>query len=187
MDVSFPGGGLSLVLRLWPLCSTTKASPSAWLGTYLLAELGEGWVFSHEALRRWLRRAGELLPGRRRRRRVIALEETVVKVVGAEDWLWREVDLGNGGVLASRLSRYRGGVDTCLFLDRVLDCCNKPLAYTDRGPWYAWSLDLYVLRDRVEAFGRRNRVEVWFSRLKARTRRFYNNLPYRSSVESAQS
>jgi len=46
---------------------------------------------------------GMLLP-KRRRRRTIALDETVVKVVGARNWLWNAVDLGDGEVLASRPS-----------------------------------------------------------------------------------
>jgi len=67
----------------------------------LLAWLGDGWVFSHEALRRWFRRAGELMPVRRRRRRAIALDKTMVKVVGAVSWLWSAAEPGNGetGVL----------------------------------------------------------------------------------------
>jgi len=65
-------------------------------------------------------------------------------------------------------------------------CLNRPLAYTDRGPWYPWALKLYGLRHGVEAFGRRNRVEAWFRALKARTRRFSNNFPHRSSLESEE-
>jgi len=60
------------------------------------------------------------------------------------------------------------------------------LAYTDGDPWYKWALELYGLRHRVEAFGRRNPVETWFARLKARTRRFYNNFPHRSSFKSTE-
>jgi len=58
---------------------------------------------------------GMLLSSGRRRRRAIALDETVVKVVGARNWLWNTIDLGNGEIVASYLSRHRSGVDTCLF------------------------------------------------------------------------
>jgi len=35
-------------------------------------------------------------------------------------------------------------------------------------------------------FGLRNRIEQWFSQLKARTKRFYNNFPHGSSLRSVQ-
>jgi len=47
------------------------------------------------------------------------------------------------------------------------------------------ALELYGLRHRVEAFGRRNRVGGWFARLKARTKRFHNNFP-QSSFKSME-
>jgi len=138
IEVSFPGGGLSLGLRLWVLGSTMRGSPYVGLGLCSQSLGMRGCSFSHEALRRCFRRARGLLPRpRRRRRRAIVLDETVVKVVGAEYWLWNAVDPWNGGIVASYVSRHRSIVDTCLFLDRVLEVCsNKHLAYTYRGPWY---------------------------------------------------
>jgi len=59
------------------------------------------------------------------------------------------------------------------------------LAVTDKGPWYPWALNLYGLGHRVETFGRRNTVERLFGRVKARTKRFYNNFPFHSTLESA--
>jgi len=35
-------------------------------------------------------------------------------------------------------------------------------------------------------FGLRNSIEQWFSHLKAGTKRFYNNFPHGSSLESVQ-
>jgi len=35
-------------------------------------------------------------------------------------------------------------------------------------------------------FGLRNSIKQWFSRLKARTKRFYNNFPNGSSLKSVQ-
>jgi len=84
-------------------------------------------------LRRWRLRAMGLMPGRRRLRRAIALDEAVVEVIRAGDALERDRPRKRGD--ASYLSRHRSGVDTCLFLDRFLErCLDKPLAYTDRGP-----------------------------------------------------
>jgi len=47
-----------------------------------------------------------------------------------------------------------------------------------------WPLDLYGLRHEREAFRMRNAVERWFSRLKAKARCFYNNLPFHITLES---
>ena len=40
---------------------------------------------------------------------------------------------------------------------------------------------------RHETFGMRNRIERWFGILKAKLKRFYNNFPYRSSLDSISS
>jgi len=59
------------------------------------------------------------------------------------------------------------------------------LVYTDNGPWYPWALELYGLRHRRGASGRRNTVERLFSVVKAGTKIFYNNFPFHSTLESA--
>jgi len=42
------------------------------------------------------------------------------------------------------------------------------------------------LKFRYMTFGLRNSIEQWFSQLKARTNRFYNNFPRGSSLKGAQ-
>jgi len=53
-----------------------------------------------------------LLPRGRSRRRAIALDETVVKVVGAENWLWSALDAYGEEPLAAYLSPQRSFVHT---------------------------------------------------------------------------
>lgn len=62
---------------------------------------------------------------------------------------------------------------------------NRPLILVDKGPWYPYALEAQGFPYRHGIFGRRNAVEALFSILKHRTKRFYDNYPYRSSLESA--
>jgi len=72
-------------------------------------------------------------------------------------------------------------------LKEVLKHCeNKPDVVVDKGFWYKWALKRLGLKYRHETFGDRNVVEGFFSRLKERTKRFWNRF-LNSSFESAQS
>ena len=74
-----------------------------------------------------------------------------------------------------------------LFVREVLKPCrNKPLILVDRGPWYRWAFIQLGLKSRHMTFRLRNRIEQWFSHLKARTKRFYNDFPHGSSLKSVQ-
>jgi len=61
-------------------------------------------------LRPWYLRAGMLLRRGRRRRRSIALDETVVKVVGVKSFVWSAVDACSEEPLATYLSTQRSFV-----------------------------------------------------------------------------
>jgi transposase-like protein len=81
----------------------------------------------------------------------------------------------------------RSNLTAEFFLRRVSErCLNKPLILVDRGPWYPYALEAQGFPYRHEAFGRRNVIEQWFSLLKARTKRFYNNYPNNSTIQSTQ-
>ena len=136
---------------------------------------------SHEAIRQWVLRLEGLAVGvRRRRRRAVAVDETVLKLGGAWLYVWAAVDAFSREVLAIRASFQRMDLDAEAFLRIVLKTCeDKPLILVDKGPWYPNALRRLRLRWRHEAFGLRNRVERWFRTLKARTRRFSNNFPVR--------
>jgi len=91
-------------------------------------------------------------------------------------------------LVAYRVSWFRSSLDALIFLGEALKACvNKPLVLVDKGPWYPWALAQLGLRFRHVTFGARNRIERWFGLLKARTKRFYNNFPHNSSLESVRS
>jgi len=143
---------------------------------------------SHEAVRLWRRRVREATPEPKlRRRRLVAIDETKLKLKGEQFYLWAAVDVDTHEVLGFKASWQRSSLDAILFMRQVLKLCsNKPLILVDKGPWYPWAFIQLGLRFRHMTFGLRNRIEQWFSHLKARTKRFYNNFPHGSSLKSVQ-
>jgi transposase-like protein len=75
-------------------------------------------------------------------RRLVAVDETVLKVNGQTCYLWAAIDVDTNEVLAVYASRGRGIPCAVKFLRKILDPCEcKPLIVVDRGPWYRWALD----------------------------------------------
>jgi transposase-like protein len=105
-------------------------------------------------------------------RRLVAVDETVLKVNGQICYLWAAIDVDTDEVLAIYASRGRGIPSAIKFLRKVLDSCvGKPVIVVDRGPWYRWALDRLGITYFHEAFGERNRIERWFREVKDRTKR----------------
>jgi len=143
-------------------------------------------VFSHEAVRLWFHRLKEAFPEpKRRRRRVVAVDETKLKLKGEQLYVWAAIDVKTREVLACRVSWTRSIMQAEVFLRKALEACtNKPLILVDKGPWYPEALRSLGLKWMHATFGLRNRIERWFGLLKARTKRFYNNFPHKSTIQS---
>ena len=132
---------------------------------------------SRESVRMWVHRFSSLFRPFRRVRRLVAVDETVLKVNGQACYLWAAIDVDTSEVLAVYASRGRGIPSAIKFLRKVLDSCvGKPVIVVDRGPWYRWALERLGITYFHETFGNRNRIERWFRELKNRTKRFYNNI-----------
>jgi transposase-like protein len=132
---------------------------------------------SRESVRIWAHRSSSLFKPSKRARRLVAVDETVLKVKGQICYLWAAVDVDTNEVLAVYASRGRGIPSAIKFLRKVLDSCvGKPVIVVDRGPWYRWALDRLGITYFHETFGNRNRIERWFREMKERTKRFYNNV-----------
>ena len=142
--------------------------------------------FAHESVRLWFRRLKGAFPKPyQKRRRVVAVDETKLKLSGEQLYVWAAVDVKTKEVLACRLSWVRNIMVAEAFLRKVLEACvNKPLILVDKGPWYPEALRSLGLKWRHVTFGMRNRIERWFGVLKARTKRFYNNFPNNSTIQS---
>jgi putative transposase len=132
---------------------------------------------SRESVRIWVHRFSSLFRPSRRVRRLVAVDETVLKVNGQTCYLWTAIDVDTKEVSAVYASRGRGIPSAIKFLRKVLDSCEgKPVIVVDRGPWYRWALDRLGITYIHETFGKRNRIERWFREMKNRTKRFYNNV-----------
>jgi len=144
--------------------------------------------FTHESARKWFRRLKDAFPRPKRlRRRVVAVDETKLKLCGEQFFVWAAVDVKTKEVLACRVSWVRNMLHAEAFLRKVLETCsNKPLILVDKGPWYPEALISLGLKWRHVTFGMRNRMERWFGILKARTKRFSNNFSNNSTLKSAK-
>jgi transposase-like protein len=120
---------------------------------------------SRESVRIMVHRFSLLFKPSKRARRLVAVDETVLKINGLICYLWAAIDVDTNEILAVYASRGRGIPNAIKFLKMVLRSCDgKPIVVVDRGPWYRWS------------FGNRNKIERWFRELKNRTKRFHNNV-----------
>jgi putative transposase len=130
---------------------------------------------SRESVRIWVHRFSSIFRPPRRVRRLVAVDEAVLKVSGQTCYLWAAIDVDTDEVLAVYASR---GIPSAIkFLRRVLDSCEgKPVIVVDRGPWYRWALDRLGITYIHETLGKRNRIERWFREMKDRTKRFHNNI-----------
>jgi len=132
---------------------------------------------SRESVRIWAHRPSSLFKPSKRARRLVTVDETVLKVNGLICYLWAAIDVDTGEILALYASRGRGLPNAIKFLKMVLRSCDgKPIVVVDRGPWYRWALERLGMTYFHETFGNRNKIERWFRELKDRTKRFYNNV-----------
>ena len=114
-------------------------------------------------------------------KRVVAVDEIVLKTNGRICYLWAAIDVDTGEISALHASRGRGLPNAIKFLNKFLkmvlrSCDGKPIVVVDRGPWYRWALERLGMTYFHETFGNRNRIERWFRELKNRTKRFHNNV-----------
>jgi transposase-like protein len=132
---------------------------------------------SRESVRIWVHSFSSLFKPSKRVRRLVAVDETVLKINGLICYLWAAIDVDTNEILALYASRGRGIPNAIKFLKMVLRSCDgKPVIVVDRGPWYRWSLERLGMTYFHETFGNRNKIERWFRELKNRTKRFYNNV-----------
>ena len=144
---------------------------------------------SHESVRIYYHRLKKVLKQpRKKQRRLIAIDETKLKLENSQIFVWTAIDVDTDECLAIWASEGRSSFHAYVFLREVLKYCeNKPEVVVDKGFWYKWALQRLGLKYEHETFGRRNSVERFFFRLKERTKRFWNRFPFRSSFDSVQS
>jgi putative transposase len=116
---------------------------------------------SRESVRIWAHRSSSLFRPSKRVRRLVAVDETVLKIKGRICYLWAAIDVDTGEILALHASRGRGLPNAIKFLKMVLRSCDgKPIVVVDRGPWYRWALERLGMTYFHETFGNRNREVI---------------------------
>jgi len=125
---------------------------------------------------------------KKKKRRLIAIDETKIKLENKQIFVWSAIDVDTMECLAIWASEGRSSFHAYVFLREMLKYCgNKPEIVVDRGFWYKWALNRLGLSYEHETFGRRNAVEGFFSRFKERVKRFWKRFPFNSSFVSVQS
>jgi len=89
---------------------------------------------SRESVRIWVHRFSSFFKPSKRARRLVAVDETVLKVKGQTCYLWAAIDVDTNEVLAVHASKGRGIPSAVKFLRKVLDSCEgKPVIVVDKG------------------------------------------------------
>jgi transposase-like protein len=138
---------------------------------------------SREAIRKWIQRIKGYIDRITipRYREIVAVDESVLKVNGRHIYVYAAIDVFTREIVAISASLHREYHDTTMFLRKMLSMCeNKPFVLVDRGMWYPYALQRLGIPYACMKYSFRNRIERWFRTLKDRTKRFYNNFPYRS-------
>jgi transposase-like protein len=132
---------------------------------------------SRESVRIWVHRFSSLFRPSRRVRRLVAVDESILKVNGQTCYLWAAIDVDTNEILAVYASRERGILSAIEFLGEVLNSREgKPVIVVDRGPWYRWALDRLGIIYFHETFGNRDRIESGSGEMKNRMKRFYDKV-----------
>jgi transposase-like protein len=123
---------------------------------------------SHESVRIYYHRLKKVLKQpRKRERRLIAVDETKLKLENTQVFVWTAIDVDTDECLAIWASEGRSSFHAYVFLKEALKYCeNKPKVIVDKGFWYKWALKRLGLKYEHETFGKRNSVERFFFKLK---------------------
>jgi transposase-like protein len=126
---------------------------------------------SRESVRIMVHRFSSLFKPSKRARRLVAVDETVLKIKGRICYLWAAINVDTGEILALHTSRGRGLPNAIKFLKMVLRSYDgKPIVVIDRGPRYIWALERSAITYFHETFGESDGKERWFRELKNRTK-----------------
>ena len=88
-------------------------------------------------------------------RRLIALDETCVKVNGLEYWVYAAIDVDRNEILSMRVYPSRNTLASEQFIREALKYCDgKPMFIADNAPWLKQALEELGLPYNAESFRR---------------------------------
>jgi transposase-like protein len=142
---------------------------------------------SHETIRKWYHKTDTIFSVEKSYRKIVAVDETKVKINGKLYILWAAIDVCSYEVLGVWITKGRASIEAYSFIKYILrKCANQPKILVDGGPWYKPALERLNVQWEHVTFGLRNPIEQWFFLLKHRIKSFYRNWPYHATVDSTQ-
>ena len=110
---------------------------------------------SKSSVHRWIKKFEERLPiiTEKKRRKRIAIDETVVKANGKKYYVYAAIDVERNELILMRVYTTRNYLTTKLFITDVLKYCeNKPKFVIDKAPWLRRALENLGLEFEQETF-----------------------------------
>jgi len=113
--------------------------------------LSEFESISHEAVREYYRRIKEVInKPEKKERRLVAIDETIIKLKDKQIYVWVAIDVDTKECLAVWVSKGRNRIEAYTFLKQMLKYCeNKPEIVVDKAPWYRWALQRLGLKYKL--------------------------------------
>jgi transposase-like protein len=165
---------------LWiVLGSSSKASQHKGLSCSKAKDKIGEWVQQFQVVQDWIATTPK------KKRKIVALDETKIKVNGDEAFIWGAIDVENKEILALEVSWLRNGAHAIWFLQDTMKRCTyyrKTLFITDGAGWYPWACRILRLRHKIVHGGKRNKIERWWRTFKEWARRFYKNFIVRQGI-----
>ncbi len=117
--------------------------------------LSEVHPVTKSSVHRWIKKLEERLPiaAEKKPRRLIALDETVVKANKKRYYVYSAVDVERNELILMRVYPTRNWLTTRSFIKEVLKYCeNKPKFVIDKAPWLIQALNSLNLEYEHEGF-----------------------------------
>ena len=117
--------------------------------------LSEFHPVSKSSVHRWIKKFEERLPiiTEKKRRKHIAIDETVVKANGEKYYVYAAIDVERNELILMRVYTTRNYLTTKLFITDVLKYCeNKPKFIIDKAPWLRKALESLNLEFEHQTF-----------------------------------
>jgi putative transposase len=119
--------------------------------------LSEVHEVSKTAVWKWVKRLREKLNIKpyKTHRRLIALDETCIKVAGFEYWVYTALDLDRNEIISMKVSPFRSSLTARLFIEDTLRYCDgRPSFVVNGAPWLEGVLKELGLKCEVKSFRR---------------------------------
>ena len=117
--------------------------------------LSEIYPISHTAIWKWIKKLEKKLPisTEKKRRNLIAIDETVVKANKRHYYVYSAVDVERNELILMKVYPTRNWLVTKSFVKEVLNYCeNKPKFVIDKAPWIKRALESLNLEFKHETF-----------------------------------